>query len=232
MLTFLDKCLLKKFYYISKESVAEALQRFWIEDKKWKKKNEKALLVLQDKYSLSGVSKKREECRIGLAVDHRNCHSFEPPLWLHKCVLQGNSQWEENPTTMQWTRSWTKQVCTNTSVFWILHSVLQLQLYKLQSLQQLLPDDNWQMTQLSKGHFQIRLCWNLKKIYYSGSCGQMRLTICCMEQLVRKTAESEQRRIYMHSKRNFCTHHILLFCVGLSRKLLRVPFSLKSLIQD
>ena len=95
-------------------------------------------------------------------------------------------------------------------------------------------DSYCQMMQQHEWHFQNGLCRNSKKTHNGClvSCGQTRLIFHCMVWLTRTTVESGQKRTHMHTQRNPYTYHMLLFCVVLPRKLMWVPFSLKSLVQD
>ena len=86
-----------------------------------------------------------------------------------------------------------------TSVFHILHGVLQLYPCILQSLQQLMPDDiTKRMTFVSWALSELRKIPNDSSV----SCGQTRLVFHCLEQLTHTTVESEQRKIHMHTQMN------------------------------
>ena len=116
-----------------------------------------------------------------------------------------------------------------TSVFRMFHCVLQLYPYKLQSFQQLLPDDaakrmefaNWALSELEENpQWLISILWT-DEVHFSLH-GTVNTHNCRMWLKENPHAYTEDPY----------THHISLLGVVLLWKLLWVPFSLKNLVQD
>ena len=158
MLTLVDKSLLVKFYYLSQESAAEALQRFRAEKKM---KNGSGpitpvgLISHIQCFEVTGCLQNWPHSDAPRLSEIRISSVFSQMNTLRKQSTSGIpvpvcSRWEVARNT----------IILKTSVFTILHGVLQFYIYKLQSLQQL-----FQMIQQNKQHLQIGLCRNLKKIH-------------------------------------------------------------------
>ena len=86
-----------------------------------------------------------------------------------------------------------------TPVFRIRNGVLQVYSYKLQSHQQLWPDDAAERIACAN-----EFCWNSKAIHNgcSVSSGQTSLIFHFMEQLIIKTVDSWKMATLMHTQRN------------------------------